>query len=113
MTKVTCRRNLGDPTIAGRYETHIVNGLRGRGSGAGTAPGFDELVIQVEVCPNVVRAAVRLAQDRFDLIIIDCAKQSDVISLLQESRSSIVNANSLAVVVVEGQETSGKCLRWA
>jgi AmiR/NasT family two-component response regulator len=66
---------------------------------------LDELKIQVEVCPNVVRAAVRLAQDRFDLIIIDCAKQSDVISLLQESRTSIVNANSLAVVVVEGQES--------
>jgi CheY-like chemotaxis protein len=66
---------------------------------------LDELEIRVEVCPNVVRAAVRLAQDRFDLIIIDCAKKSDVISLLQESRSSIVNANSLAVVVVEGQDS--------
>jgi DNA-binding NarL/FixJ family response regulator len=66
---------------------------------------LDELKIQVEVCPTVVRAAVRLAQDRFDLIIVDWAKQSDVISLLQESRTSIVNANSLAVVVVDGQES--------
>jgi DNA-binding NarL/FixJ family response regulator len=66
---------------------------------------LDELKIQVEVCPNVVRAGVRLAQDRFDLIIVDCAKQSDVITLLRESRSSIVNVNSLAVVVVEGQES--------
>jgi CheY-like chemotaxis protein len=66
---------------------------------------LDELKIHVEVCPTVVRAAVRLAQDRFDLIIVDWAKQSDVTSLLQESRTSIVNANSLAVVVVEGQES--------
>jgi CheY-like chemotaxis protein len=65
---------------------------------------LEELRIQVELCPDVVRAGVRLAQDRFDLIIVDCEKQSDVIELLQESRSG-VNANSLAVVVAEGQET--------
>jgi CheY-like chemotaxis protein len=66
---------------------------------------LEELGIQVELCPDPVRAAVRLAQERFDLIVLDCKKQSDVISLLQECRSSRVNGTSLAVVVVEGQET--------
>jgi response regulator of citrate/malate metabolism len=66
---------------------------------------LEELGIRVELCPDPVRAAVRLAQERFDLIVLDCAKQSDVISLLQESRSSRVNGSSLAVVVVDGQET--------
>jgi DNA-binding NarL/FixJ family response regulator len=65
---------------------------------------LDELKIQVELCPDVVRAGVRLAQDRFDLIIVDWARQSDVIGLLLESRSGL-NANSLAVVVTDGQET--------
>lgn len=64
---------------------------------------LEELEIQVELCPDVVRAGVRLAQERFDLIIVDCEKQSDVIELLQDSRSG-VNASSLAVVVAEGQE---------
>ncbi len=64
---------------------------------------LEELKIQVELCPDVVRAGVRLAQDRFDLIIVDCARQSDVMGLLLESRSG-VNAHSLAVVVAEGQE---------
>ena len=66
---------------------------------------LEELGIRVELCPDPVRAAVRLAQERFDLIVLDCAKQSDVIGLLQESRSSRVNGTSLAVVVVEGQES--------
>jgi CheY-like chemotaxis protein len=66
---------------------------------------LDELDIHVELCPDAVRGAVRLAQERFDLIILDCARPSDVVSLLQESRSSRVNSNSLAVVVVEGQES--------
>src|SRR6266446_780684 len=66
---------------------------------------LEELKIQVELCPDAVRGAVRLAQERFDLIILDCKKQSDVISLLQESRSSRVNSQSLAVVVVAGQES--------
>jgi CheY-like chemotaxis protein len=66
---------------------------------------LEELKIQVELCPDRLRAAVRLAQERYDLIVLDCKKQSDVIGLLQESRSSRVNHSSLAVVVVEGQES--------
>jgi CheY-like chemotaxis protein len=66
---------------------------------------LEELGIQVELCADPVRAAVRLAQERFDLIILDCKKQSDVTALLQESRSSRVNNQSLAVVVVAGQES--------
>ena len=66
---------------------------------------LEELNIHVELCADPVRAAVRLAQERFDLIILDCKKQSDVISLLNESHSSRVKGSSLAVVVVEGQES--------
>jgi CheY-like chemotaxis protein len=66
---------------------------------------LEELGIQVELCPDAVRAAVRLAQERFDLIVLDCEKPSDVMSLLQESRSSRVNETSLAVVVVAAQES--------
>ena len=66
---------------------------------------LEELGLRVEVCPDAVRAAVRLAQERFDLIILDCEKQSDVVHLLQECRSSRANEKSLAVVVVEGQES--------
>ena len=66
---------------------------------------LEELDIRVELCPDAVRAAVRLAQERFDLIILDCATQSDVVALLHESRSSRLNDSTLAVAVVAGQES--------
>lgn len=66
---------------------------------------LEELGIEVELCPDPVRAAVRLAQDHFDLMILDCEKQSDVMTLLQESRSAKANEMSLAVVVAAGQES--------
>ena len=66
---------------------------------------LEELGIEVELCSEPVRTAVRLAQDHFDLMILDCEKQSDVMNLLQECRSTNANETSLAVVVVAGQES--------
>jgi len=66
---------------------------------------LEELGIQVELCPDAVRAAVRLAQERFDLLILDCETQADVIALLGESRASRLNDSTLAVAVVSGQES--------
>jgi CheY-like chemotaxis protein len=65
---------------------------------------LEELGIQVELCPDAVRAAVRLAQDRFDLLIVDCKEKSDVVSVLKECRSSRANESTLAVVVAEQEE---------
>ncbi len=65
---------------------------------------LEELGIQVELCSDPVRAAVRLAQQRFDLIILDCETQADVTSLLHDSRTSRLNDVTLAVAVVAGQE---------
>jgi CheY-like chemotaxis protein len=66
---------------------------------------LEELDIRVELCADAVRAAVRLAQDHFDLIILDCETQKDVMSLLHESRTSRLNDQTLAVAVVAGQES--------
>lgn len=63
-----------------------------------------ELNIRVELCPDPVRAGVRLAQDHFDLLVIDCARQADVKSLLRESSSPRGSGTTLAVVVAGGQE---------
>ncbi len=65
---------------------------------------LEELGIQVELCPDAIRAAVRVAQERFDLLILDCETQADVVGLLGESRSSRLNDSTLAVAVVSGQE---------
>jgi CheY-like chemotaxis protein len=64
---------------------------------------LEELSMKVELCADPVRGAVRLAQERFDLIVLDCKTQRETISLLLESRASRLNDSTLAVVVVQGQ----------
>jgi len=66
---------------------------------------LEELNIQAEMCADPVRATVRLAQERFDLLILDWETQDEVIALLNESRSSRASGSTLAVVVVAGQES--------
>src|SRR4029077_2616066 len=58
----------------------------------------------VECCPDPARAAIRLAQQRFDVVILDCPAQKEVIGLLRETRLSRLNDSTLAVAVVKGQE---------
>lgn len=65
---------------------------------------LEELSFRVELCADPVRAGVRLAQDHFDMLIVDCKRQTDVTNLLRESHSSKGSGASLAVVVVSGQE---------
>jgi CheY-like chemotaxis protein len=66
---------------------------------------LEELGMKVELCADSARASVRLAQERFDLIVLDCKTKRDAISLLLGSRASRLNDSTLAVVVVDGQES--------
>ncbi|HZQ95702.1 MAG TPA: PilZ domain-containing protein [Candidatus Sulfotelmatobacter sp.] len=64
-----------------------------------------ELNIRVESCPDFARAAIRTAQERFDVIIVDGAPSKDVTWLLRETRSSRLNDAILSVAVVNSQES--------
>src|SRR6202453_882265 len=66
---------------------------------------LEELGIRVELCEDPARGFVRLAQDRFDLIILDCEIQSDVLTLLHDSRASRLDDSTLGVAIVSGQES--------
>ena len=66
---------------------------------------LEELSIRVESCPDLVRAAIRLAQQRFDVVIIDCESQAEVNGLLRETRLSRMNDSTLAVAIVRGQDS--------
>jgi DNA-binding NarL/FixJ family response regulator len=65
----------------------------------------EELGIKVESCPDFARASIRLAQDRFDVVIVDGGSNSDVINLLRDTRMSRMNDATLAVAVVARQES--------
>ncbi len=64
-----------------------------------------ELNIRVESCPDFVRAAMRAAQERFDVVIVDGESSAEVLSLLRETRLSRLNDVTLAVAVVPTQES--------
>jgi CheY-like chemotaxis protein len=66
---------------------------------------LEELSIRVESCPDFARAAIRLAQERFDLVIVDGKSNGEVISMLRDTRLSRMNDATLAVAVVDGQES--------
>ena len=66
---------------------------------------LEELKIRVEHCAEELRAAVRLEQERFDLIVLASKTPKGAIALLKGSRASRTNDATLAVVVVEGQES--------
>lgn len=66
---------------------------------------LEELSIRVESCPDFARAEFRLAQERFDVVLIDGESGPDVISLLRETRLSRLNDATLAVAVVPSQES--------
>lgn len=66
---------------------------------------LEELSLRVESCPDFVRAGIRLAQERFDLVIVDGKSNAEVIALLRDSRASRLKDTTLAVAVVAGQES--------
>lgn len=66
---------------------------------------LDELGIRSESCPEFARAAIRLAQERFDVVIVDAESNEKAVMLLQETRTSRLNDSMLAVAVVPGQES--------
>jgi CheY-like chemotaxis protein len=66
---------------------------------------LEELSIGVETCPDVSRASMRMAQQRFDVAILDCDAHAEVAGLLRETRVSRVNDSTLAVAIVPSQES--------
>src|ERR1700675_4245916 len=65
---------------------------------------LEELKIRVESCPDFVRAGIRLAQERYDTVILDGKSTKQVMSLLRETRQSRRNDATLAIAVLPGQE---------
>src|SRR5271155_2257037 len=105
MTPVTCRENCGDPRMQRAMNLSSLLVCADDASVQVLRRVLEELNIQAEMCADPVRATVRLAQERFDLLVLDCETQDEVIALLNESRSSRASGSTLAVVVVAGQES--------
>jgi len=105
VTAVTCRKNWGDPRMHEGMTLSSLLVCADKTAVEVLRQVLEELGIHVELCADQVRAAVRLAQERYDLIILDCETQAGVVALLHETRSSRLNDSTLTVVVVAGQES--------
>jgi CheY-like chemotaxis protein len=68
---------------------------------------LEDLGLTVEHCATAADAHERLAQSRFDSIVIDCENEQLAIQTLQKARSSAGNATTLAVAIV-GKENNAR-----
>lgn len=66
---------------------------------------LEELGIRVELCSEFSRASFRLAQERFDAVIVDGESNAEVITLLRDTRTARITDGTLAIAVVSGQES--------
>jgi CheY-like chemotaxis protein len=66
---------------------------------------LEELNIRAESCSDLARASIRLAQERFDAVIVDCETQAEVTALLHETRFFRANESTLTIVVMPSQES--------
>jgi hypothetical protein len=66
---------------------------------------LEELKIRAEICGDFTRAGIRIAQQRYDVVIVDGRSANEVLGLLRETRVSRLNDATLAVAVVPSQES--------
>ncbi len=105
MTPVTCDQNACDPTMQVSMTLSAILVCADEAVIGVIRRVLDELSIQMELCSDELRAAVRLAQEHFDLIILDCATHEGAVSLLSDRVAAGEKDSTLTVVVVSGQES--------
>src|ERR1700739_137520 len=104
MTLVTLPRSPLDLTITARMTLSALLVCVDEKAADVLGRVLKELGIQVELCSDPGRAAIRTAQERFDVVIVDGESGADVISLLRETRLSRKNDATLAVAIVPSQD---------
>lgn len=62
-----------------------------------------EMGLTVEECPDVPRAARKVASQLYDVIVVDCPEPELASQVLRQARTSPFNKNALEVCVVDGQ----------
>jgi CheY-like chemotaxis protein len=105
VTPVTCRLNWGNSTMMAAMTLTSLLVCADEAAAHVLRRVLEELSIQVESCSDFTRASIRLAQERFDLVLVDGQADADVAALLRETKLSRLNDSTLAVAVVPAQES--------
>jgi c-di-GMP-binding flagellar brake protein YcgR len=104
ITRVTCTSAREDTTITVRMTLCALLVSADESAAAILGRVLKELRIRSESCPEFPRAAIRAAQERFDVVIVDGPSIKAVTRLLRETRQSRLQDHTLAVVIVPPQE---------
>jgi PilZ domain len=104
VTPVTCRPNWGNSTMNAAMTLTSLLVCLDDSAAQVLRRVLEELSIRVEACPDFARAAIRLAQERFDLVVVEGKSNSDITYLLRETKLSRLNDSTLAVAVVPSQD---------
>lgn len=105
MTLVTLSAKLPEPTMSVRMTLSALLVCVDDKAAEVLRRVMKELSIRVESCPDYPRAAIRTAQERFDLVIVEGDSANDVTRLLRETRESRVHDATLAVAVVPSEDS--------
>jgi len=104
VTLVTCEAERAEPRMMTGMTLSALLVCAEEASARLWERALEELSIRVEACPDFVRAGIRLAQERYDVMILEGKSNKQVVSLLREVRLSRTNDATLAVAVLSGQE---------
>lgn len=105
VTQVTCLGNCRNLRLWARMTLSALLVCTDESSAKVLRRVLQELNIKAESCPDFARAGIRLAQERFDVMIVDGDSSAEVVALLNETRVSRLNDATLAVAVVPSQES--------
>lgn len=105
MTLVTCEAEWGEPRMMAGMTLSALLVCVDEATAEMLQRVLEQLNIRVESCSDFVRAGIRLAQERYDLMILDGHSTKHVVSLLRETRQSRKNDATLAVAILPGQES--------
>ena len=65
---------------------------------------LEALGVKVELCPTAAEGCAKLADTRYDSVILDCESEPEAIEVLRLMRSSSRNSTSLAIAILGGQD---------
>lgn len=104
VTLVTCEAERAKPRMMAGMTLSALLVCADQASARLWERALEELSIRVEACPDFVRAGIRLAQERYDVMILEGKSNKQVVSLLREIRLSRTNDATLALAVLSEQE---------
>lgn len=64
---------------------------------------LQDMEIAVENCGDAPAAVLRLSEQRFDVLVVDCADEAAVIGLITHARGTIANRSLVAIALVDAK----------